>query len=54
MDTFADLGCASWNGGDWGRYNGEPLDTFAFGFENEKVANVRLEGWSVVLERQKE
>ncbi|KAF2853573.1 beta-lactamase/transpeptidase-like protein [Plenodomus tracheiphilus IPT5] len=48
---FAELGCASWNFGDWGRYNGRALDTFVFEVEEGKVRGVELEGWGVRLEK---
>ncbi|KAL6708856.1 hypothetical protein ACN47E_002263 [Coniothyrium glycines] len=49
--VFADLGCATWNAGDWGRYQGGPLDTVTFGMKDGKAESVELQGWRVKLTR---
>lgn len=43
------LECMSWNLGDPARYVGEPLDTFVFHVESEKIVSVELRGWRVKL-----
>ncbi|KAF5846013.1 hypothetical protein GGP41_008513 [Bipolaris sorokiniana] len=45
------LECMSWNLGDPARYVGEPLDTFVFHVESEKIVSVELRGWRVKLSK---
>lgn len=47
------LECMSWNLGDPARYVREPLDTFVFHMEGDKVISVELLGWRVTLDKVK-